>query len=222
MTRLLCAALLVFSAGMLPNTAAAANLLNNPSFESDLGFDFSDVTNWNGFFGGPPGTFLEAFNDTGAPPNSGAKALEITLDGDATFPTNGFQAFVGQVQSVASVGAGDPVDLSVYARNNGSLLTGNVEFRIEFIGDSGEIAREQINLESLLTDTYQQFGLSAVAPAGTTSANVVFAVASFNQDVLHSNSVLFDDVSLTIVPEPASAALLALSAVGFLGRRRQR
>ena len=49
---------------LVASTASGQNLLNNAGFEDPLGFDFSNVTNWNGFFGGPAGTFLQAFNDT--------------------------------------------------------------------------------------------------------------------------------------------------------------
>ena len=204
----------------LANSASAMNLLNNSSFEDDLGFDFSNVTNWNGFFGGPPGTFLEAFNDTGAPANSGSKALELTLDGDANFPTTGSNAFVGQFQQVPGISPGD-YDLSAFLRNNGSSLTGNVEFRVEWY-DAGDaqISADQVNLETLLTDEYQEFDRVVTAPAGTVRANIVFAVASFNQDVLHSNSVLVDDVSFSVVPEPGSLALLGLGACVMLRRRR--
>lgn len=221
MKRLCFAALFAVCALLVPQ-AQATNLLNNPGFEDPLGFDFSDPTNWNGFFGGPPGTFLEAFNDTGAPALEGAAALELTLDGDASFPTNGFEAFVGQVQSGIPISGGDDVTYSVFARNNGSLLTGNVEVRIEF-KDAGDavLAAPQINLEGLLTDTYEEFSINAIAPAGTVSASAVLAIASFNQDVLHSNSVLFDNASVTVIPEPASIALLGLVGVAPLMRRRR-
>lgn len=202
--------------------ASGQNLLNNSGFEDPLGFDFTDPTNFNGFFGGPAGTFLEAFNDTGAPAYSGAQALELTLDG-VSGVTNGYEAFVGQVQTVPGIVAGQELTASVFARNNDSQLTGNVEFRIEFRdGGNAEISREQINLETLLTDNYQEYSFNALAPAGTASANYVLAIASFNQDVLHSNSVLFDNASLTaVIPEPSSVALTFFASIlGVMGFRR--
>ncbi|MEM7577198.1 MAG: PEP-CTERM sorting domain-containing protein [Planctomycetota bacterium] len=195
---------------------ASANLLTNPGFESPVEFDFSNTDNWNGFFGGPADAQLLANNDTGAPAFNGNAALEIQLNG--TQAGNGTNAFVGHVQNVSGLTGETDYTLSTWARNLGSSLTGNVEFRIEFQDASGtEISRDQANLEDVLTDTYQLFSRTVTTPAGTTQASVVFAVASFNQDVPHSNAVAFDDVSL--VPEPATAALLGLGGLAMLRRR---
>ena len=94
-------------------------MLNNPGFEDDLGFDFSNVFNWNGFFGGPAGTFLEAFNDTGTAPRSGSRALELTIQGDANFPTTGFDAFTGHVQQIPGIAEGEEYNLSIWSRSLG-------------------------------------------------------------------------------------------------------
>lgn len=204
--------------------AQAANLLNNAGFEDPLGFDFADTSNWNGFFGGPAGTFLEGFNDTGAPPFAGAQALELTIEAgdDMGMPVNGTNAFVGHAQSVTGVSAGDPLVLSVWARNNGSGLTADTEVRMEFLGTGGEISRTQENLTSVLTDEYEQYTVEAVVPDGTTSVNVVIALASFNQDVPHSHSVLFDNASLTVIPEPTTFGLLGVAGAALLSARRRR
>lgn len=202
----------------------AQNLLNNAGFEDPLGFDFSDTSNWNGFFGGPPGTVLEAFNDTGAPPFADNAALELTIEA-GTFegqPVNGTNSFVGHVQAVPGVSAGTPLVFSVWARNNGSALTSDVEFRLEYRDDVGEISRTQILLQDALTDDYQQFTLSDVAPAGTTTVQTVIALASFNQDVPHSSSVLFDNASLVAIPEPTGLLLAGLASIGLSTSRRKR
>ena len=199
-----------------------SNLVNNAGFEDPLGFDFSDPSNWNGFFGGPAGTFLEAFNDTGATPRTGNAALELTLDGDAAFPTNGTNAFVGHVQTVTGIGGGEDFKFSAFARNNESDLTGLTEFRIEFRQGGTELARTQIELQSSLTDTFQEFTISGTTPTGTDNVNLVLALTSFNQDVLHSNSVVFDDVSFGIaVPEPSSLMVCTLGLIGLVSRRRR-
>ncbi|QDT70335.1 hypothetical protein MalM25_32820 [Planctomycetes bacterium MalM25] len=220
--------LLALAAALTLTTGVqASNLLNNAGFEDPLGFDFSDVTNWNGFFGGPPGAFLEAFNDTGAPAFAGAQALELTIEA-GTFegqPVNATNSFVGHTQSVPGVSEGDELVYSVWARNNASGLTGNVEFRIEYRdGGGGEISRDQILLDGGLTSEYQPFSVMGTAPAGTESVNVVMALATFNQDVPHSHSVLFDNASLTssAIPEPTGLLLAGLTAVGVATARRQR
>jgi len=214
--------MLALVAGALLCGNVGANELNNAGFEDPLGFDFSDTSNWNGFFGGPAGVFLEAFNDTGAPANSGSQALELTIEGNQD--TNGFESFTGHVQTVPGVSEGDSVLYSVWARNNDSALTGVVEFRIEFRDASNvEISRAQIELQNLLTDVYAPYSVPGIAPAGTASVNAVLAVSSFNQDVLHDHSALFDDASLIVtrIPEPASAMLLALGlCVGVIRRRK--
>ena len=105
-----------FTLALVAGGASGQNLLNNAGFEDPLGFDFADVTNWNGFFGGPAGTFLQAFNDTGATPRSGNNALVLTIQGDASFPTTGFDAFTGHVQQIPGIAEGAEYDLSIWAR----------------------------------------------------------------------------------------------------------
>ncbi|MFI4872544.1 MAG: PEP-CTERM sorting domain-containing protein [Phycisphaerales bacterium JB061] len=203
-------------------TASGQNLLNNPGFESDLGFDFSNVENWNGFFGGPAGTFLQAFNDTGTAPRSGSKALELTIQGDPNFPTTGFDAFTGHVQQIPGIAAGGEYEFSIWARTDGNVTNG-AEIRIEWfdaggvgLGDTGNLA-----FQDSLTADYQQFSIGGIAPAGAVRANAVIAVQSFlNDGNIADISIAVDDASLVLVPAPASAALLGLG--GLVAARRRR
>jgi hypothetical protein len=222
MKSLLTTTCLVAVVGM--SSIASANLLNNPGFEDDLGFDFSNVTNWNGFFGGPPGSILAAFNDVLPPSeaNSGSKALFLRIAGsqNPSQPTNGFDAFAGHVQQIPGISAGVEYVASIYAKE--IVNSGNaVEFRIEwFDAGDGPLGSNQILLQDVLTSEYQQFEVSAVAPATATRANVVLAVQSFVNDGVFANiQIAADDASFTVVPEPASAALLALGGLAALRRR---
>lgn len=206
---------------MTAGAASGQNLLNNAGFEDDLGFDFSNVFNWNGFFGGPAGTFLQAFNDTGATPRTGSKALVLTIQGDQGV-TTGFDSFTGHVQQIPGISDGTEYELSIWARANGNVTNG-AELRIEWFDAGGNNIGSTGNLEfqDALTNDYQEFAISGLAPAGTVRANAVVAVQSFvNDGVLADISIAVDDASFVAVPAPASAALLGLGGLAATRRRR--
>lgn len=202
--------------------ATATNLLNNAGFESDLGFDFSNPSNWNGFFGGPPGTYLEAFNTTGATPHGGDKALVTTIRGVPGI-TNGLNAFTGHVQIVSGITGGMPYELSVWARTNPLILDG-AEFRVEWKDAGGaEIGRFNSVITGGLTSAYQLFSFTDTAPPLATQAAIVLAVQSFHEpgySVPADTSVAWDDASFRIIPTPGAAMLFG--AAGLLGLRRRR
>ncbi|GAB5496070.1 MAG: hypothetical protein Phyf2KO_11500 [Phycisphaerales bacterium] len=207
---------------MTAGAASGQNMLNNPGFEDDLGFDFSNVFNWNGFFGGPAGTILEAFNDTGTAPRSGSRALELTIQGDPNFPSTGFDAFTGHVQQIPGIAEGAEYNLSLWARSNGNVTNG-AEFRIEWFDAADNLIGGTGNFEmqGLLTPDYQQFSIGGIAPAGATRANAVIAVQSFlNDGNIADISIAVDDAEFVLVPAPASAALLGLG--GLVASRRRR
>ena len=207
---------------MTCGAASGQNMLNNPGFEDDLGFDFSNVFNWNGFFGGPAGTFLEAFNTTGTAPRSGARALELTIQGDANFPTTGFDAFTGHVQQIPGIAEGEEYNLSIWSRSNGNV-TNAAELRIEWFdaADNNIGSTGNLEFQNLLTSDYQQFSIGGIAPAGATRANAVIAVQSFlNDGNIADISIAGDDAEFVLVPAPASAALLGLG--GLVASRRRR
>jgi hypothetical protein len=207
-------------AAILATSAQGQNLLNNASFESDLGFDFSNLTNWNGFFGGSAGTYLEAFNTTGAAANTGAKALVTTIR-EGTSTNLGFNGFTGHVQNVYGVTAGATYELSVFARGNPSVNNG-VEYRIEwFDAGNGFLGTNNQAIQALLTSSYQQFSYSEMAPTNASYAKIVFAVQSFTNDGSAANtSVAWDDASFSVIPAPSAAGALALG--GLLAARRRR
>lgn len=217
MRRLVVASLTLAAAG---TACAGPNLLNNAGFESPLGFDFADLTNWNGFFGGPGGTFLQAFNDTGAAAHSGNQALVTTIRG-VPGVTDGFSAFTGHVQFVSGITGGVGYELSVWARTNPSINTG-AEYRIEWQNAAGvEISRVNVEIQDLLTADYQQFAFTAIAPDGAARAAIVLAVQSFTHSgLIADTSVAWDDASFSTVPAPAATALLGLGLL-TAGRRRR-
>jgi hypothetical protein len=202
---------------------ASANLLNNPGFESDLGFDFSNPFNWNGFFGAPNPAFLEAFNTTGAAPRSGDKALVTTVRANPGQGSNGLDAFCGHVQIVTGIIAGETYELSVWARTNPTVLD-FAEFRVEWQDASGvELGRKNTSIGSMLTSSYQLFSATDVAPAGAVKAAIVIAAASFHgpgYTVPADTSVAWDDASFDVIPAPGAAALFG--AFGLVSLRRRR
>ncbi len=222
MNRLLIAAApcVVLFAASMATAQIGPNLLNNPGFEDPLGFDFSNPTNWNGFFGGQAGTFLQSFNDTGATPRSGNNALVTTIRG-VPGVTNGFDGFTGQVQTVFGVTPGLVYEFSVWARTNPRVLDG-VEYRIEWI-DAGnnEVGRLNTVLNNSLTSDYQRFSFTDTAPAGAAAAKLVLAVQSFfHTGDIADTSVAWDDASFNTIPGPGACAILALGGL-FAGRRRR-
>jgi MYXO-CTERM domain-containing protein len=199
---------------------AQANLLNNAGFESPLGFDFSNPFNWNGFFGAPAGTTLQAFNDTGAAPRSGTNALVTTIR-NGTHP-DGWNSFTGHVQIATGVVGGTEYEMSVWARSNPTINNG-AEFRVEWQDAAGvEIARTNVEIQAGLTGEYQRFAFTSMAPAGATRAAVVLAVQSFlNNGSPADTSVAWDDASLVQVPAPGAAAMLGLGGIVAFRRRRR-
>lgn len=207
------------AAAVLASTAGADNLLNNAGFENPLGFDFSNPTNWNGFFGGPAGTFLQAFNDTGAAPRSGDKALVTTIR-PGGHPT-GWEAFVGHVQTVFNIVPGAQYELAVWARTN-PLVNNGAEFRVEWQNAAGtELGRFNMTIDGTISSDYQRFSFMDQAPADAAKAQIVVAVQSFQHTGDPSEtSVAWDDAEFGIVPTPGAAALLSLG--GLLAARRRR
>jgi len=175
-----------------PPPPPSENLLNNAGFELALGFDFANPSNWNGFFGGPPGTFLQAFNNTGATPRSESQALVTTIRGSET--VLGHNAFTGHVQIVTGLTAGRAYELAVWARANPGINNG-AEFRVEWQTAGGaEVGRFNMPIQSMLTGEYQRFSFTETAPPGTARAAIVMAVQSFlNNGAAADTSVAWDD-----------------------------
>ncbi len=194
------------------------NLLNNAGFENALAYDFSDLTNWNGFFGGPAGTVLTNFNDTGATPFTGAKALVTGIAPGGN--SNGGEAFTGMIQRITGLTAGTSYELAVWARTNPNLNNG-AEYRIEWQNaGGGEISRTNVTLQGILTSTYTRQSFTDACPTGATQAVIVLAVQSFVGTLPADTSVAWDDASFRTIPSPAAAALLGMG--GLLVARRRR
>jgi hypothetical protein len=191
--------------------ASAANQLANAGFEDPVTAHAAPfVGSWNAFNGGAGSS---SGNSTTTPRN-GAQDLRLEI-------VNSNNNFAGVFQDVPVV-AGSPALWSVWHMSPSSPFDIGVEMRIEWrnsVSDT-EISRTP-NSVIVPTSQYTQFSVQSTVPAGVDTARVVYAVQSFGPEPTNTGLVFVDDAFYDAVPEPASAMLLALGAIGSMvfGRR---
>lgn len=193
--------------------ASASAQIGNGGFEDGIVYDQAPpIGNWLAFFG-PAG--VQNVGTSNLAPHSGAQHLHTSLSGAAN-------SYNGVVQPIDGIVSGQSYTLSFWARAGG-LVQNGAEFRIEWVNAAGGFVGDQFGLntpiQSQLTDQYQQFSLTAIAPAEATRANVVFAIQTFlNDGSGFDTSVYWDDVAF--VPAPGAAALMGLAGLAAIRRRR--
>jgi len=197
---------------MLGSSPAAGNLLVNPGFEDPITNDGPPFVGfWEGFQGG------NAVSARGTDmPRNGEGHLALDISGD--------QTFAGAFQDVEGLSPGQLMNFSVWHKTLDDPFTLVSEVRIEWrkTGEPAEISRTD-NLLTPPTLDYSQVSVVAPVPAGADTARVVYAIQSFTNDGLADiGTVYVDDVSLVVVPEPASLALIALGGVGLIASSRRR
>lgn len=225
-----CLAVAVFATVATP--VRAANLLSNPGFEEEdtdgletipdsmagnPAFGPGDAENWNQ----PTGDTPAAVRDS-AMPRTGDWAMAL-----ATTP--GFVLAYGEV----AVTPGKTYEFSAWAKVDdlfdgvpGVISNGNsnsqARIRIEWwpsvVGDNtgAEISREQLNITTLATNSYQQFSVSGVAPPTANKLRAVVALSS------NTDKFYFDDASVTLIPEPGTISMALLGLAGLLSSRGRR
>ncbi len=197
----------------------ADNLLVNGGFESEIGIG-SDPNgmpqNWYTFVGGGPvGSGLSTLN-----PLFGLQNGQSNIAGEAN-------SFTGMQQIVLGVTPGLEYTFSVWAAstdsagNPGSLGV-DPEFRIEFIETAGFTEVGRVNGDITTTpvvQTYQQYTVTGLAPAGADALKAVVVAASFGG--AQDGGISWDQARVGI-PEPGSLALIGMGALGLVVRRRRR
>ncbi|TWT47615.1 hypothetical protein [Botrimarina hoheduenensis] len=205
MKRSLPVLMLAFAVTLQVGMASANNLLVNPGFEDPVTYD------------GPPFVgFWEAFSagagsgagNTNTLPLSGAQHLEMVINGVAS-------SFAGVFQQVA---INPSLDVTFSGFGASLLESGGSEVRFEWFDATETALGGTPNLVPVLGTTYTPFSYTATPPAGAVFARAVYAIQSFGGPV--NQQVYLDDLSVTQVPEPATA-LLALVALAPLGLRRR-
>ncbi len=195
-------------------SASHAQSLADPGFEGTLSFDgapFDDA--WEGFFGtfsDPAGMPFSRYGST--MPLGGSQALEVGVDSDASF--------AGAFTQVNGLAPGQVVDFFVFAKSpSPSVLTAEVQLRIEFFDSSDTFVDQTGNLTPVITGDYLEYMQTGVVPLGADRARFVIALDSGGDFRGDNGTVYFDNASI-VVPEPTSLALLGVGGLAMLRRRR--
>ena len=186
------------------SAASVVEVTNNGGFET------GDTSGWVEF-----PTANSTFNITGDA-NSGAFAAEV-FNNDP-----GSSAVVKQANlGIGLVTPGSTVHISFAAK--GSSALGGVAFAEFFSELDGEGVSSSEILSGAplsLTQDYQTFNFTTTAGPDV-SGGVTLQFATVTGATPGSTSVLFiDDVSVRVIPTPASAALLGLGGLAVTRRRR--
>ncbi|MEM1329953.1 MAG: hypothetical protein AAGG07_05275 [Planctomycetota bacterium] len=177
---------------------------------SNGGFETGDTSDWVSF-----PTANSTFNIT-SDANSGDWAAEV-FNNDLAASAVVKQANLG----IGLVNPGDEITISFAAKGEGAI--GGVAFA-EFFSeiDGGGVSAGEIlgGAPLMLTSDWQTFNFTAIAGPDV-SGGVTLQFAAVTGAAQGSVSVLFiDDASVTIIPAPASAALLGLGGLAAARRRR--
>jgi PEP-CTERM motif len=195
---------------LFASQATAQNLVENPSFEDptvDMG-SANDV--WFRFGSGANGVSSESI----VMPRTGSRHIALQL--------TGANQFAGVFQNLnMPVSPGQIVNLSGFAKNASDLpFNATQEIKLEWQGTPNP---PQNRLDDLtLGSAYEMFSHTGVAPAGTTGLVVTYALSSFGVGQTGNSLVYLDDITVTIVPEPATVGLVGLGSLGLVAFARRR
>jgi hypothetical protein len=183
------------------------NLLLNPSFEDVDGTTMlpTDAAAWNEFSSLPGST---STRDLGMPRTGSASMLLEAI---------GPNQFAGIFQGLPGVvSGGETVTISGWHKWVAGSATR--ELKLEWHG-APQTRVDTIELGPMLD--YEEFCLTAIAPAGVTGVTATYAISTFGPG--QEEAVVFlDDMTLCVIPEPASVMLGLIGLLGLVGLVRRR
>lgn len=189
--------------------ALAQNALKNPGFEDPTVDTGSSIGQWFRFQSGS-GVSAESTTE----PLSGARHMSLQ-----TIGANQFAGVFQRLESVPgvprSIVPGATITFSGFHKAVGPSLATS-EIKIEWTG-APQNRLDVLNLPA----TYGPFSHSGIAPAGTTGATITYAISSFGPGQGDS-TVFIDDFTVSVVPEPATAGMIGLGALGLIRLARRR
>ena len=186
--------------------AAAQNLVANPGFELPTSTTTS-MGNWFRFGSGGSGVS----SDSTVMPRTGTGHIDLV--------TIGANQFAGVFQTLpVSVSPGAAVTFTGWHKAVGPDLATH-EIKLEWQG-SPNPPQNRVDVLNI-SDVYTMFTHTGVAPPGTTGLVVTYAISTFGPGQGDAQTYL-DDITVTKIPEPASAGLagLGLAALSLFRRRR--
>lgn len=209
----------VSAAFALSISTTQADLLVNGSFESAAGFTANPITvgtvgqGWANNFGGYAPSQSTAFVEDGT-----YSLLTQNNPGNNWNPVGTYQIISGAI-------VGQQYTLTAWAYSSGYTTTsfagsGPIDIQLQFLDSSlANITTTETGWSALTVGQWTQYTVTATAPVGAVNIAPYLMFMEANQTA--ADSVYFDNVSLTTVPEPASLATLLLGLPMFFIRRRK-
>jgi hypothetical protein len=191
---------------LVASQASAQNQVENPSFEDPTVDTGSANDVWFRFGSGGNGVSVEST----AMPRTGSRHIALELVGS--------NQFAGVFQNLnRTVNPGATATFTGWAKNaSGAPFNATQEIKLEWQG----AAQNRVDVLTLGSD-YEMFTHTGVAPAGTTGLVVTYAISSFGAG--QGNSLVYlDDITVTIIPEPATIGLAGMGALALIGIARRR
>ena len=209
--------LLVAAVCMAGGVSNAQNLLSNGDF--NLPGDGSTATGWTAWWWGNGWANTEISSPLPGPDGWGSPPPDTWHIAAGAAGGGG-----GGVYQIVPATAGSIYELSVWSGADDWWLPTGTMSMIWLDSLDAEISNNTRNTVDPavygenydIVHPWESYSLTATAPAGTTQVKVEFAGNNA------TGSIGFDLASLTLVPEPGTAALLALGSALLLGYRSRR